>query len=455
MLNIRRLKLRQRSGYFCGMMACNIAYSMVNTFLLIFFTDAVGLRPSVLSIMFLVTKLFDGVTDYIVGSFIDRTNTKWGRNKPWMIAGIPIFMIGFIMVFYAPSLASDLQLVYAYFSYILFCFGYTMINVPMNSIVPFMCDDPNERTVILSFGNVGGTLGVLIAIVGVPLMIQLNGGSGEVSGYTNTAILFAIISSLIYFLCVVMTKEVNLPVSTTKHTSMIQNLSSIMKNRPFIILLCYMLFNALSLAAMTSVITFYAKYILFDESQVTIVNLVFIVGSLFGLMFASSLGKRVSKKPLLMTLMGIQMFTWIGCWIAGSNLVLIYICVGIMSIAAGMINPNVFAILSESIDYGEYKTGRNLAGTQTAVFGLFNKIGSAMASSVVAFLLSIGSYNSQLSMQPDSAIFAIRFSLAGVCFLCTLIGFIAMMFYPINRQMLTKITEELRDKRKNYIDNHA
>ncbi|EME7221454.1 MFS transporter [Enterococcus faecium] len=416
-------------------------------FLLIFFTDAVGLNPALLSVMFLVTKLFDGVSDYVVGSLIDVTDTKLGRNKPWMLFGIPVYAIGLIMVFAAPQFASDFHLVYAYISYMIFCLGFTMINVPMNSIVPFMTSNPDERTSILTFGSLGGTLGVLIAMVGVPAMIQMNGGSNSISGYSKTAILLAIVASVIYSLCVLLTKEVNVP-PKVKNESIIKNLRNIFNNRPFIVLLVYMLTNALSLACMTSVLTYYSKYYLHDESQVTILYLIFIAGSLVSLIFATPLGKRFSKKPLLMALLSIQMIAWIGCWFAETNLIMLYIFVGLMALAAGVMNPNVFAILSESIDYGEYKTGRNLAGTQTAIFGLFNKIGSALASSVVAFILYLGKYDSKLTVQPDSAIFSIRFSLSGVCLICTIIGFIAMSFYPITKKKMVEITKGLEQSRK-------
>lgn len=443
----KKILWRQRIGYFCGMFGCNAAYSMVNSFLLIYFTDAVKLNVAALSIMFLVTKLFDGVTDYIVGSLIDITDTKMGRNKPWMLYGIPVFAIGFILVFSAPSFAESWRLLYAYLSYILFCFGFTMIFVPMNSIVPFMTPDPDERTNILTVGNLGGSIGVLVAIIGVPSMIQMYGGTGFVKGYTKTAFILAIASAVVYFFCVLLTKETNLP-PMRKEEPAWKNFTYIFKNRPFIVLLVYMLFNALQLACMTSVLTYYAKYILFDETQVTAIYLVFAAGNLLGLAFAAPLGKKYSKRPLMSTLLGIQMVAWIGCWFAFDNIYLLYASVAIMALAGGMTNPNVYAILSESVDYGEYMTGRNLAGTQTAVFGLFNKIGSALASSVIALILAIGKYDNTAAVQSESAVFAIRFSLSGICFICAAVGFIGMMFYPVTREKMQEIVKTLKVRRE-------
>lgn len=440
-------KMRQRLGYFCGMFGCNAAYSMVNTYLLMFYTDVVKLDAADLSLMFLITKLFDGVTDYLVGSLIDRTNTRLGRNKPWMLYGIPVFVFGFLLVFAAPAFAATWRMAYAYISYIIFCFGFTMVYVPMNSIVPFMSPDPDERTNILSIGTLGGTFGVLLAIIGVPAMIQYNGGTSSMAGYSKTAAPLIAISAVVYFFSVVLTKETNLP-PMNKKESPLKNLRLIAGNRPFLCLLGYMLFNALELACMTSVLTYYAKYILFDESQVTVLNLVFGAGSLIGLAFAAPLGKRFSKKTLLGTLLGIVMLSWVGCWFAFDRIALIYLSVGIMSLAAGVINPNVYAVLSESVDYGEYKTGVNLAGTQTAVFGLFNKIGSALASSVIALILALGHYDNAASIQEPSAVLAIRFALSGVCFLCAAGSFASMLFYPITREKMQEIARTLQERRR-------
>ena len=181
-----------------------------------------------------------------------------------------------------------------------------------------------------------------------------------------------------------------------------------------------MLFNALQLACMTSVLTYYAKYILFDETQVTAIYLVFAAGNLLGLAFAAPLGKKYSKRPLMSTLLGIQMVAWIGCWFAFDNIYLLYASVAIMALAGGMTNPNVYAILSESVDYGEYMT----------------------------LILAIGKYDNTAAVQSESAVFAIRFSLSGICFICAAVGFIGMMFYPVTREKMQEIVKTLKVRRE-------
>lgn len=141
---------KQRIGFGISDYACNLAYLMVNTYLLIFYTDVAGIPAGAAAFMFLVTKFIDGITDYIVGSLVDRTNTKIGRSRPWMLAGAPVLAIGMVLVFTTPEWSSTGKLVWAYLTYIIFSFGYTMVNIPMGSILPTLSADSRERTKIVT-----------------------------------------------------------------------------------------------------------------------------------------------------------------------------------------------------------------------------------------------------------------------------------------------------------------
>lgn len=141
---------RQRIGFGISDYACNLAYLMVNTYLLIYYTDVAGLNAAAVGFMFLVTKFFDAFTDYVVGTLIDKTNTKMGRNRPWMLAGAPVLAIGMVLVFTSPDFSQSGKMIWAYATYIIFSFGYTLVNIPMGSILPTLSSDPTERTKIVT-----------------------------------------------------------------------------------------------------------------------------------------------------------------------------------------------------------------------------------------------------------------------------------------------------------------
>ena len=167
---------RQRIGFGISDYACNLAYLMVNTYLLIYYTDVAGISAAAAGFMFLITKFFDAFTDYMVGTLIDKTNTRMGRNRPWMLAGAPVLAIGMILLFTAPDFGTTGKLAWAYFTYMLFSFGYTLVNIPMASILPTLSADPMERTNIATSRSIFSSLGSLTSASMALFLIAKLGG---------------------------------------------------------------------------------------------------------------------------------------------------------------------------------------------------------------------------------------------------------------------------------------
>lgn len=159
--NSKKFIWRQRIGFGISDYACNLAYLMVNTYLLIFYTDVAGIPAASAAFMFLITKFIDAFTDYMVGALVDRTNTKMGRNRPWMLAGAPVLAVGMVLVFTTPDFSTGGKLAWAYITYIIFSFGYTLVNIPMGSILPTLSADATERTKIATTRTIFSNLGSL------------------------------------------------------------------------------------------------------------------------------------------------------------------------------------------------------------------------------------------------------------------------------------------------------
>ena len=155
-------KWRQRIGYGSSDFACNLIWQMISLYLLYFYTNVMHLNAAAVSVMFLVTKVFDGVTDLIVGFLIDKTNTRWGKSRPWILFGAIPFGITSVLAFSVPNISQTGMLIYAYVTYILLSLSYTIVNIPMASILPSLTEDPQERTVLAScrtfFSSIGSTV---------------------------------------------------------------------------------------------------------------------------------------------------------------------------------------------------------------------------------------------------------------------------------------------------------
>lgn len=255
--NSKKFIWRQRIGFGISDYACNLAYLMVNTYLLIFYTDVAGIPAASAAFMFLITKFIDAFTDYMVGALVDRTNTKMGRNRPWMLAGAPVLAVGMVLVFTTPDFSTGGKLAWAYITYIIFSFGYTLVNIPMGSILPTLSADATERTKIATTRTIFSNLGSLTSASMALWLIEKLGHGNQALGYRNTNIVFGIMVFLIMLICVASIREINLPPRTNQKTSIIKDIGYLVKNKPYMLMITYTFFLFLGYLGMFAAIAYY------------------------------------------------------------------------------------------------------------------------------------------------------------------------------------------------------
>ena len=199
-----KFKWRQRIGFGISDYACNLAYLLANTYLLFYYTNCAGLAAGAVGFMFVVTKFIDAFTDYMVGAMIDRTDTKMGRYRPWMLYGAPVLAVGMVLLFSVPTgWSAGAKLAWAYVTYVIFSFGYTMVNIPMAPIVSSLSPSATERTKISTTRTVFSNLGSLTSSLFVLPMVYFFSGSKDATGtalatgYRNTNIVLGIIVIII------------------------------------------------------------------------------------------------------------------------------------------------------------------------------------------------------------------------------------------------------------------
>lgn len=174
---------KQRFGYGLGDFACNLIWQVISLYLLYFYTDVMLLDPLAISAMFVVCRVIDGVTDLLVGYAIDKTKTRWGKSRPWFLFGAVPFALAAFLAFSVPDIAPSGKLVYAYATYIFLSFMYTVINIPLASILPALTDDMNERTVLATWRKFLAFLGSTIVSATALKMVNLIGQGNEALGF--------------------------------------------------------------------------------------------------------------------------------------------------------------------------------------------------------------------------------------------------------------------------------
>lgn len=437
---------RQRIGFGISDYACNLAYLMVNTYLLIFYTDVAGIPAASASIMFLITKFVDAFTDYLVGSLVDRTNTKMGRNRPWMLAGAPVLAIGMVLVFTTPDFPVAGKIAWAYATYIIFSFGYTLVNIPMGSILPTLSADATERTKIATTRTVFSNLGSLTSASMALWLIAKLGNGDQATGYRNTNIVFGIMVIVILLICVASIREINLPPRTTEKSSIMKDFGCLIKNKPYMLMITYTFFFFLAYLGMFASIAYYFKYNVGNEMLTSVAVTLLTVIPIFSMLIAAKMNAKITKRNITILGIAIQIAGSVVAWISGGNAAIVLIGVGLLGFGMGFRSNMYFSMLADVADYGEWQSGRNLAGTQMAVNGFSNKVSSACASAIVAGLLAWGAYDGTAAVQSAKANTAISIAFIALPIVANIAGIVVMWFYDLDKKY-DKVEKELKERR--------
>lgn len=436
---------RQRIGFGISDYACNLAYLMVNTYLLIFYTDVAGIAPGAASFMFVITKFIDAGTDYLVGSLVDRTKSKMGRNRPWMLAGAPVLAIGMVLVFTSPNWSGAGKLAWAYITYIIFSFGYTLVNIPMGSILPALSADPVERTRIVTSRTIFSNLGSLTSASMALWLISRLGHGDQALGYRNTNIVFGIIVFVIMVICVASIREIN-PAPDAKKTSILKDLTYLVNNKPYMLMLAYTFFLFVAYLGMFAASAYYFKYVVGNEMANSVAITIATVTPIISMLLAAQLNKWISKRNLSIMGAVIQILGFVIIWIGGTSAMVAYVGMGVMGFGMGFRQNMFFSMLADTVDYGEWKNGKSLAGTQTAVSGFVNKVASAAATGIVGILLEWGAYDGTAAVQAASANTAIVIAFIAVPIICNICSIAVMFFYDLDKNY-AQIKKEIDERR--------
>lgn len=445
-------KWRQRIGFGISDYACNLAYLLANTYLLFYYTNCAGIAAGAAGFMFVVTKFIDAFTDYMVGSLVDHTDTKMGRYRPWMLVGAPVLAIGMVLLFSVPtSWGAGAKLAWAYITYIIFSFGYTLVNIPMAPIVTALSPNPAERTNIATTRMVFANLGSLTSSLFVIPMVYYFAGSSEATGaalaagYRNTNIVLGIIVIVIMCICVFSVVEINPPTQATEKTSFIQDLGSAFKNKYYIMLLLLVYFLFLGYLGMYGAMQYYYSYIIGDVSAMPMALSLLTILAIPTMVLTAYLNGRGVAKVKLMQFGAIVDAVGYAILFFTSNGTIATAALGLIGLGFGFRSGMFYSMMPDIFDYTEWKCGKSLAGTQTAISGFLNKLSSASASAIVSALLVWGAYNADAmdaalaagenlkEMFPQTCT-AINFAFGGLSLISTIIAIIVLIPYDLDKK---------------------
>jgi len=528
--NKEKVSFKEKFGYGLGDAAANIGWRGVGTFLIIFYTDVVGLSPATVGALLLISRFSDGISDIIMGVIGDRTESKYGKFRPWILwTAIPLG-ISLALLFTSPDWGESGKIIYAYITYIAFTLLYTANNIPYGALMAVMSGDHKERTSIGSFRMIGsfgggllvngallflvayfGNVGPQVAVtqleektyqvdisatkdvqnvnvktangiatfawadersstdtptVGKTFSMKSNEtysflvkGEENLSaenfriinqkkGYTYSFYLMSVILVLLMFVTFATTKERIKP-PKTQTTNLKQDFKDLIKNRAWFTLLVTALFSSTYNALKGGIIIIYFTHYLHNQLLAASYLVGLMLVSIVGAILMTPLSIRFGKRNLFIASLlvsGALISLIIFC---GPEAVVAIFVLGLLSELIGaMFSTLTFVMLGDAADYSEWKNNRRATGLVYSAGSFSTKFGGGIAGAIIGFVLSKYGYDGLDPVAIQGAIPGIKMLMSWIPAVVALIGAVTMMFYPLSKKMMDKISEELEERRR-------
>jgi len=447
---IEKLSFAEKSGYALGDMAANFVFQAMLALQLDFYTHTFGLSAAQAGTLFLVVGLGVACLNPVMGMIADRTSSRWGKFRPWLLwTAVPFGIVG-VLTFTTPDFNPVGKIIYAWATYLLLRVVYTINNVPYASLTAVMTLDPDERTSIASYRQIAAnTAGFVVASLAIP-MVRYFGHGNDARGYQLTMGLLSILSVVFFIVAFLCTKERVQPDPSQK-TSLRQDLADLFSNRPWIVLFLATLFYFIAILVRGNVMLPYFRYVARNVNLFAWFNGFGLAALLAGVAFSTAVSVRIGKRPLFITSMVlVGIFNMALLLIPPGAITAIIGTEVLRQFAFGLSGPLLWAMMGDVADYGEWKTGRRASGTVTAavVFALW--AGLALGGAIAGWLFSLYGFVSGAPVQTAHAQAGILLTAsvyAGLAYFATAAF---LFFYPITRELNQKIADELVERRKTF-----
>jgi len=447
-----RLSFTEKLGYGLGDTASNFFFQVFNIFLLYYYTDVYGIDPALIGIMFIVTKVVDAISDPVMGLVADRTNTRWGKFRPYLLWGaIPYGLLGYAM-FAGPEFSDSGKLAYAYVTYTLMMLAYTVINVPYSALMGVISPSSQERTSVSTYRFFCAFLAALLIGTFVTPLKTILGGEDEAMGFRLTMALFAVISVALFWVTFATTRERVKPLEQKSDIRL--DFKAVMANGPWLVLFIAAVVTLMNVAVRAGSIMFYFKYYVGDDG--TPIFLIFdktavfmssgMIAMILGIACTRWLADRWDKRNLLITLSMLNAASMAAFMFIPPDE---YLTMAIVNaLGAALIGPTpalVWSMYADTADYGEWKTGRRTTGLVFSALQFAQKFGLAVGAGMSGFILSMFGFVANQD-QTDLSIMGIRLMFCIFPASLAVLGTIAIFFYPLRDTQVRQIEHELKER---------
>ncbi|RCW39250.1 MFS transporter [Marinilabilia salmonicolor] len=454
------IKLKEKIGYGFGDAASSMYWKIFTFYLAIFYTDVFGIPAAAAGTMFLVTRIWDTANDPIMGIIGDRTNTRWGKFRPYLLwIAAPFAIIG-VLLFTTPDLSVNGKIVYAYITYTLMMMAYTAINVPYASLLGVMTAKSDERTSFASYRMVfafGGSL--LVVAIFQPTVDFFNNivNVGAEVSYQLTMVVIGVIAIGFFLMTFSWTRERIKP-PKNQESSLKEDFKNLLGNIPWFVILGAGVMTLIFNSVRDGVAMYYFKYYVVDETAISLFSATFAYSTLYlflgqatnmlGVIMAKPVSARIGKRKTFMYAMFMAAALSVVFYFCDrENYFFIYLLQALISFCAGIIFPLMWSMYADAADYSQYKTGRRATGLVFSASSMSQKLGWTLGGSITLWLLAFFGFEANVAQTPET-IQGIKYMMSFVPGVAALVSGAIMIFYKLSDDKMDEIIAELERRRE-------
>lgn len=456
-----KIPFREKIGYSLGDTASNIFWQTFSFFLLYFYTDVFGIAAAAAGTMFLITRIWDTLLDPVMGVIADRTDSRWGKFRPYLLwTALPFGLIG-VFTFITPDLGPAGKLIYAYVTYSMMMTVYTVINIPYSALMAVMSPDSHERTKLASFRFVAAFAGGLMVQYSANDMVEFYGRGNEALGWQWTMTVYAAVAALLFLISFATTRERVLPPKSQK-SNLKEDIVNLCKNGPWVILfgagICLMSYVSIR----NGTIIYYFKYLVNDReihlfgnvwqvSHGKLASMFMVIGSIaniVGVLFAPVVARYVGKvRGYILMMVLASVLTAIYWILAPGDVIWMFVLQILISLVMGPMSPILWSMYTDATDYSEWKYGRRATGLVMSASTMAQKFGWTIGGGIAGWLLAAYGFRANITQSADS-ITGITLMMSLFPAVGGILGAFLMFFYRLDNKTMKKIEEDLEQRRR-------
>lgn len=440
-LNQSKVPFISKLAYGMGDVGCNFSWMFVGNFLMIFYTDVFGISMSAVATLMLFSRFWDAINDPIIGGLSDKTHTRWGRYRPWLLFAAPLTALVLILTFWAhPDWSQTHKIIYMAVTYCILVLGYTCVNIPYGTLCGAMTQNMTERAQINTSRSVSAMIAIgIINIITIPLIEWLGNGNAR-QGYLLISILYGTIFAVCHIFCFAKTKEV-VEVPVAQKIPLRLQLQAVAKNKPYLLALLGQVLFGFILYGRNADLLYYFTYVENDAVLFTYYSMAIIIPSIIGAACFPKVFQLTSNKGWAasvfafgtgITIIALFFFSPV------TSPIPFYLFAALSQFFFSGFNTAIYAIIPDCVEYGEWRTGIRNDGFQYAFISLGNKIGMALGTALLALSLGWAGYEANTT-QNEAVVAIMRHSFSTIPGILWVVTALALFFYKLDKRSYNRI----------------